>query len=264
MARKQVVKKRIIRKKRSKKIDPTKKIALSLLLITIVGIVAFFVLKKKDILISPTTFESSEYFVKGIDLSHHNPILNWDMIREQNITFAYLKATEGISHEDRNYRYNYDLARKSNIHIGTYHFYSFGLSGREQAAHFKRIAKCRSGDMLPAIDVEHSPANPFSKDDKYVTGVIKELKILEKELYNHYGVHPIIYTNRDCYKLYIKGNFERNLIWICDLQDEPSDEPENWRIWQFTHKGKLPGVDGYIDLNYYRYDFDEFKELLLP
>jgi lysozyme len=225
-------------------------------------IAAFFVIK--DFFGEDQTFGSDKYFVKGIDVSHHNPILNWDNVMEQGITFAYMKATEGNSHSDRNYRFNYDLARKSNIKAGSYHFYTFALSGKEQAQHFLKTARFNAGDLIPAIDVEHSTVNPYSKDNKYTSVVIQELKVLENELYRHFGFHPVIYTNKDCYKLYIKGNFPDNLIWMCDLHREPPEEPDNWRIWQFSHKGEIPGIDGHIDLNYYRYTFEEFKELLLP
>jgi len=253
-------KKRTIKRKNTK--QKVKKYALPFFLALCLCILAFFFIK--DYFQESESFDSSKYFVKGIDVSHHNPILNWASLLDQNIMFAYLKSTEGTSHEDRNYPYNYDLARKTNIRVGAYHFYTFALSGKEQARHFLKIAKFNAGDLLPAIDVEHSPANPYSKDKKYIELVVKELKILENELYEHFGIHPVIYTNRDCYKLYIKGNFTDNLIWMCDLHNEPSDDIKNWRIWQFSHKGELPGVDGDIDLNYYRYTFEEFKELLLP
>lgn len=253
------VRKRVRRKKSS---DQKVKYILIAIAAICLGLAAFFVIK--DSFGEDETFNSDKYFVKGIDVSHHNPILNWDNVMEQGISFAYMKATEGNSHIDRNYRFNYELARKSNIKVGSYHFYTFALSGREQARHFLRIAQFNTGDLFPAIDVEHSPANPYSKDAKYVEMVIQELKVLENELYQHFGIHPVIYTNRDCYKLYIKGNFPENLIWMCDLHREPSKDMENWRIWQFSHKGEIPGIDGNVDLNYYRYTFEEFKELLLP
>ncbi|MDR1883593.1 MAG: hypothetical protein LBR26_12550 [Prevotella sp.] len=239
-----------------------KRFILPVVLAACLCVAAFFIVK--DYFGESESFESSKYFVKGVDVSHHNSILNWESVSERNITFAYLKATEGTGHEDRNYPYNYDLAREANIKTGSYHFYSFGLSGKEQARHFLKTARFNTGDMLPAIDVEHSPANPYSKDKKYVEIVISELKALENELYGRFGIHPVIYTNKDCYKLYIKDNFPGNPIWMCDLHNEPSDDIKNWRIWQFSHKGKLPGVNGGIDLNYYRHSFREFKELLLP
>lgn len=257
-------KKRPVRKRVRRKKSSGQKVKYILIAVAAIclGLVAFFVIK--DSFGEDETFNSDKYFVKGIDVSHHNPILNWDNVMEQGISFAYMKATEGNSHIDRNYRFNYELARKSNIKVGSYHFYTFALSGREQARHFLKTAQFNTGDLFPAIDVEHSPANPYSKDAKYVEMVIQELKVLEKELYQHFGIHPVIYTNRDCYKLYIKGNFPENLIWMCDLHREPSKDIENWRIWQFSHKGEIPGIDGNVDLNYYRYTFEEFKELLLP
>ncbi len=62
------------KKKRSNKEDiKTKRIAIILLLIALVG-VGFFLYKKYYT--EPSKFESEKYFIKGIDVSHHNPILN--------------------------------------------------------------------------------------------------------------------------------------------------------------------------------------------
>jgi lysozyme len=210
------------------------------------------------------TFHDAKYTVKGIDLSHHNPIPDWNNLKEQNIAFAYVKATEGITHDDRNYLYNYKYAKQHHVKIGSYHFYNFGVSGQDQAKHFIKVAQCNTGDLLPAIDVEHSSANPYSKDTAFVKTVIEELKNLENRLYEHYGVHPVLYTNPHCYKLYIRGNFLDNFIWISSPDKEPPNDIANWIIWQFSHKGKLHGIGGYIDLNYFRYPFQQINRILLP
>lgn len=212
---------------------------------------------------SNTFDKSNKYSVRGIDVSHHNPILNWIEVKNDDVNFAYIKATEGITHDDRNYPYNYKLAKENNVKIGSYHFYNFGVSGREQAKHFIRIAKCESGDLIPAIDVEHSPFNPYSKDSAFVGSVIKELKIMEQVMYEHYGVRPMIYTNMDCYKLYVKDHFPDNPIWISSLNKEP-DNVDNWVIWQFSHHGKLKSHDGDLDLNYFRYTIDRLNEICIP
>lgn len=232
------------------------------LIITILCLSYYFYQKG---LKSDTFAKSQKYHIRGVDVSHHNPILNWSEVKSQNIHFAYIKATEGITHDDRNYIYNYKQAKDNNVKIGAYHFYSFGISGRDQAKHFIRIAKCETGDLIPAIDVEHSPSNPYTKDTAFIRMVVKELSVLENELYEFYGVHPLIYTNRDCYKLYIQNNFPDNLIWISSLDEEPKDEEiKNWIIWQFTHKGELPGIVGNVDFNYFRYSYDRLNEISLP
>lgn len=207
---------------------------------------------------------SDKYVVRGVDVSHHNSFINWNQLREENITFVYLKSAEGDSHKDRDYLKNYRLAKKAGLKVGTYHFYTFGMDGEQQAEHFIRSSNVHSQDLVPAIDVEHSSINQSSRDKKFLKRTILELKRLEQTLFEHYGMHPILYTNKECYKKYIKGRFPKNPIWICDLHSEPGDDYENWIIWQFSHTGQVDGVIGDIDLNYYRYSFSEFQKLLIP
>lgn len=247
--------------KKRKSHNKLKSITLVATLIVLLLSLGYFFYKKST---ANTFNESKKYQVKGLDVSHHNPILDWAEVKRQNIHFTYIKATEGITHDDRNYPYNYKLAKENNIKTGSYHFYNFGISGREQAKHFIRVAECQSGDLIPAIDVEHSPSNPYSKDPIFIKSVVKELKVMENEMYEHYGVHPIIYTNTDCYKLYINNSFPNNPIWISSLNKEPSDDIKNWIIWQFTHTGELDGIVGDLDLNYFRHPFDELQKLQLP
>lgn len=205
-----------------------------------------------------------KYAVRGVDVSHHNGNINWSSIKNEGITFAFIKSTEGISHKDRNYRENYKLAKDSEVNVGTYHFYTFGLDGVSQAQHFIRHSIIESKDLVPAIDVEHSQVNRYSNDKDYIQNVISELIKLENELYNYYGVRPLIYTNKDCYKLYIESYFPENLIWMSDLHNEPNTKSNDWIIWQFSHTGNIAGINGDIDLNFYRYSFRKFNELLMP
>ena len=207
---------------------------------------------------------SNKYVVRGVDVSHHNGTLDWETLKSEGITFAYMKSTEGTSHKDRKYSENYKSSKQTDIKIGTYHFYTFGLDGEKQAQHFIRNSTVDTDDLIPAIDVEHSAINKYSNDKKYKKKVIAELIKLENEMYDYYGVRPIIYTNRDCYKLYVENNFPDNLIWMSDLLHEPHSKDSNWVIWQFSHTGNINGIDGDIDLNYFRYSFRQFNHLLMP
>lgn len=212
---------------------------------------------------SETGFEK-KYPVRGVDVSHHNEYINWLMLVEDGISFAFMKSTEGIDHTDREYDYNYHLAKEVGLKVGTYHFYIFGIDGGEQAMHFINNSIVEHGDIIPAIDVEHSKVNhPVKTKDEH-DKMIEELKKLEEVISEFYGVRPIIYTNKDCFKLYIEDNFPNNPLWICDLHDEPTEAYGQWAIWQFSHIGNLRGAVGNIDLNFYRGSFEEFKSLLLP
>ncbi|PLB86956.1 hypothetical protein C0T31_02565 [Dysgonamonadaceae bacterium] len=214
------------------------------------------------------TFDDSEfsdkYLVRGVDVSHHNSFINWEQLRDENVTFVYLKSTEGMSHKDRNYKSNYRAAKRAGLKVGTYHFYIFGLDGRRQAEHFISTSSVHSGDLIPSIDVEHSPINVDSRSKSSRAKMLTELKNMEQALFEHYGKHPIIYTNKDCYIAYIESEFPNNPIWICDLHHEPTIAEDKWVIWQFSHTGKLAAATDDIDLNYYRYSFTDFQQLLMP
>ncbi|NDW18595.1 hypothetical protein D0T53_06655 [Dysgonomonas sp. 216] len=250
-----------VRKKKKYQKIPVKGVFIAVLMILSIGAIIYYL--KGQLSKQPNSFKKNEYLVRGVDLSHHNPIINWSELRGHGVSFVYMKATGGVSHKDRNYAYNYEAVKKSGLKAGTYHFYLFAASGKEQARHFINIAKCESGDMFPAIDVEHSQHNLYSKDTVYIKRVVDELKVLENELYEYYGCHPLIYTNKECYNLYVKDNFPSNYIWMCDLREEPS-YVKDWVIWQFSHKGQLEGVDGNVDLNYFRYAHNELYKFLIP
>ncbi len=205
-----------------------------------------------------------KYSIRGVDVSHHNEYVNWQMLREDGIHFVFMKSTEGIDHLDREYKYNYNLAKEVGLKVGTYHFYSFGVDGKKQANHFLQNTILETDDIIPAIDVEHSSLNKLSISKDAHNKMIDELKVLEKTLYDHIGVRPIIYTNKECYRLYVKNNFPDNPLWICDLHDEPVGQYSNWHFWQFSHTGNLSGAIGDIDLNFFRGTYDEFQSMLIP
>ncbi len=205
-----------------------------------------------------------KYPVWGVDVSHHNARIDWQTLYDENVSFVYLKSTEGVSHRDRNYKKHYAAAKKAGLKVGTYHFFSFTLDGNRQARHFIKNSKVTSKDMIPAIDVEHSTFNLPCEDEKCREKTVKELKKLETAILDHYGKRALIYTNKDGYKLYIKNNFPENPLWICDLHNEPGSEYKDWVIWQFSHTGKVNGAVNDIDLNYFRYAPEDFEKLLMP
>ncbi len=205
-----------------------------------------------------------KYPVRGVDVSHHNEYINWQKLKEDNITFVFMKSTEGVDHLDRDYQHNYSLAKEVGIRVGTYHFYTFGRDGVEQAEHFIRSSNVVSGDLIPAIDVEHSKINRATTSKASHQKMIDELRKMERVLNDYYGAKPIIYTNKECFRLYIDGNFPDNPLWICDLSGEPGEDHSDWQIWQFSHTGNLEGAIGDIDLNFFRGTFYDFNSLIIP
>ena len=78
--------------------------------------------------------------VWGIDLSHHQKNVNWDQIECEKPYFIFFKATEGATHTDRMYHQYKMEAADRDIKVGSYHFFSYTTSGKDQALHFLKTA----------------------------------------------------------------------------------------------------------------------------
>src|SRR5882672_9538638 len=58
----------------------------------------------------------------GIDVSHYQSVINWTNVAGAGITFAWCKATEGLTYVDPTFVSNVTHAKAVNIPIGLYHF----------------------------------------------------------------------------------------------------------------------------------------------
>lgn len=200
---------------------------------------------------------AGKYPIKGVDVSHYQGEIDWEILSGQGIRFAYIKATEGSSYIDDTFAQNYDDARKTELKVGAYHFFSFDSPGISQAEHFIRTVEAFGGMLPPVVDVEfYGDKKEHPPDaDKVETDLRECLKGMEQV----YERKPVIYATLESWELYIKGRFDEYPLWIRDIWKEPAlesgwedGEERGWTFWQYTNRGRLKGFLGeeeYIDLN---------------
>jgi len=206
------------------------------------------------------TPSTSEYPVRGIDVSSYQGEIDWETISKNNIQFAFIKATEGSSFVDDNFQVNYQEAKKTNLRIGAYHFFSYDSSGINQAQNYIAIVP-KTADMLPpVIDIEFygDKEKNLPQKDK----VQKELNELLQKLQQHYGKKPIIYATQKSYKLFILDDYLDYDIWIRDVFFTPTlPHGRKFVFWQYSDKGRLNGFNGkekFIDMNVFIGSQEEF------
>lgn len=185
-----------------------------------------------------------EYPVRGIDISAHNGTIDFDALAGADIDFAYIKATEGTDFIDRSFVRNARELRRKEIPAGAYHFFRFDSDGEMQAWNFMRALRGREFQLPPAIDLEEW-TNP---DDLSTRQIISELHRM-LTLLKAEGFNPIIYTNKNGYQRFVKTHLSDYPLWICSFSDPPLPGNAEWDIWQFSHRGSIPGIDGMVDLN---------------
>ena len=199
----------------------------------------------------------------GIDISHHNGGgIVWDSlfvltdrrgrtIRDiheaydiRPVSFVFIKATEGVSMVDKDFKRNWQDAGRSGLRRGAYHFFRSSKDGEAQARLFiKTVGDLRFKDLPPVLDIETIHRGGSMK--KLNEEALKWLETIE----GHYGKKPIVYTGssfaRDWLSKRITDNYP---VWIAHYEKDRPDF-DGWTFWQFTDKAVVKGVPGPVDLS---------------
>ena len=186
----------------------------------------------------------------GMDLSHYQMLedIKWDSLSIGNgaipIEFVVLRATMGNRSADKHFDEFWKLSKKHNLVRGAYHFYRADEDPVMQANNFLANVKLESGDLPPVLDIEKIPKRKSTKE------LVADLKIWCKIVEETYGEKPIIYTYYHYYKDFLKDEFDGYPIWLANYNDVPQPSPDaDWKIWQFTEKGIVKGINTKVDLN---------------
>lgn len=210
---------------------------------TIILILVIFFLMIYNGYIIPTKLEAEKYEVRGVDVSEYQGEVDWDKIKEQGISFAFIKATEGSESQDEFFDVNFEKLKNTDMLLGVYHFFSFESDGNSQAQNYINVVGNVEEDdsiMLPIIDVEFYGYYEKAKPSK--EWVREELQEIADKLESTYRVKPIIYTTMEFYDYYIDGNFSDYDIWIRNIITKPDLENRVWKFWQYTGKGRLERI----------------------
>lgn len=173
---------------------------------------------------------------KGIDISHYNKITDWNKIKAD---FIIQKCTEGVGYKDSTYDKNKIEIRKKCI-FGAYHFARGGDVIKEAEWFLKNLGEIQEDDIL-VLDWEIQHPNPV--------GWCKDfLEIVKFKT----GLTPYLYINDSTAKKY--AWFKDYPFWIARYgvnNGTPSREPDfkDWTIWQYSSRGRVEGISGYVDLN---------------
>jgi lysozyme len=186
--------------------------------------------------------------VHGIDVSHHQEKIDWNRVAKSNqVKFAFIKATEGQDFRDRRFQKNWGEASRNGIKKGAYHYFTITSPGIAQARHFIATVPRESGCLPPMVDIEESGLT----QEKFQRELTDFLTTVE----SHYGQKPILYVVYSLYEQYIKGDFLQYPIWIRDVVKPPRlSDNRKWLIWQYGHRGRIPGISTFVDLNVWNGD----------
>jgi lysozyme len=203
-----------------------------------------------------------KYAIHGIDVSRYQHNIDWKAVKDMEdkkvkIGFAFIKATEGLGRVDNGFRKNWFKAKEAKMARGAYHFFICSKSGKAQAENFIETVRMSKGDLPPVLDIE-TTNGASAADIQQRAG--DWLQMVEK----HYKVKPIIYSNVDFYENFLQGKFDDYPLWVAHyyVKEKPGMK-RNWILWQHNEKGRVNGIDAFVDFNVFNGDSAAFKKLLL-
>ena len=182
--------------------------------------------------------------VHGIDLSHYQGQVFWETVGENTkMAYVYLKATEGGDRIDSYFERNIDLAHRYGLKVGSYHFFRPKTDLERQMRNF--MTQCLPGeqDLIPMLDVETTGNLPV---EEFRDSLMKFLWLMEAT----YRQKPLVYTFRNFYNKHLQGGLldDYPLMIAMYTNEEPVlADGRDITMWQYTGKGRIVGVNGYVD-----------------
>lgn len=201
-------------------------------------------------------YDNSQWIAhKGIDVSKYQQEIDWEEVAADGVEYAFIRLgirgyTKGEIQEDENFKDNIKGALNNEIGVGVYFFtQAVSVEEAEEEAQFVL-------DALEPYPVEH----PVVIDVESVSNTNARTKDLTKEERTQYciafcekikaaGYTPMIYGNMKTFMLMLDlAQLEEYDKWVA-FYDEPMYYPYAFKIWQYTDKGRVAGIEGDVDLN---------------
>lgn len=209
-------------------------------------------------------------FRKGIDISHHNVLNDWNAIRNAGVSFVYIKISEGVGTPDSKAKTHAAAARNAGLQIGYYHFgrpdkkHGGGTVSGDATAEAQEVKSLLSNlpaaDLPLMLDLEDVVKNGRVAWDsplppaEYLAWVEKFLGFFHDQAQP--AKAPLIYSRKNYLDAKLPNTHtlgSRYKLWLSRYtadykKSQPVKGWSDWTVWQFTEAGKL-GNNLDLDLN---------------
>ena len=197
--------------------------------------------------VSPVSLANYE----GIDVSNWQGNIDYAQVKAAGIEIVYIKASEGTTYKDPYFERNYANAKANGLKVGFYHFVTATnvQAARNQAQFFASVISGKSPDCKLAMDFEQFREG-LSVDE--INEISKAFLETVRQLT---GKEVVVYSNlNDAKTIFSRELASQYPLWVAYWGSESgllnsSSNWQNWEGWQYTNRGIVAGVNGYVDRN---------------
>lgn len=193
--------------------------------------------------------------LKGIDVSSNQGKPDWSKVAKAGIKFAILRVhqRDGI---DSSFEYNYKGCKSNGILIGGYK-YSYALTPAQAIDEAEDVIAALNGrglDFSMFYDLEWSNQRKLGKQ------AVENIAVVFLTRMRKAGYKVGIYCNMDWYNNVLTDSLRKYECWIASYPDDDDGtiqtrlKPPVGVGWQYSSKGKVPGISGNVDMDvFYKY-----------
>jgi lysozyme len=194
--------------------------------------------------------------VSGIDVSYYQDDISWKRVHRAGIRFAFIRTSDGIDKIDERFAKNWSGAKHAGVMRGAYQYFRPDQDPNAQADMMIVMLGKDRGELPPVIDVEtdggKSPDELAAKIGTWIARVRDKL-----------GVEPIVYTGPEFWTNRVKADYSAHALWLAHYTRNCPTVPapwSKWTFWQYTDNGRVPGIEGAVDLDVFAGTMADLEE----
>ena len=192
---------------------------------------------------------SSNMLYDGIDVSSWQRNIDFSAVRNAGIEIVYMKSSEGSSYIDPYFETNYRNAKANGLKVGFYHYVTARTTeqARAQATFFAKVISGKEPDCRLAMDFENF-------GNLSTTQVNEISRVFLETLDSLTNKDVLIYSNAYSARTIFSSSLTNYPLWVANYGvSEPGDNGKwsTWVGWQYTDTGRISGISGYVDRDYF-------------
>lgn len=194
--------------------------------------------------------------LSGVDVSSYQGEIDWEAARDGGVQFAMIRVgyrgfVSGELDEDDQFKANIQGALDAGIPVGVY-FFSQALTEEEAVEEAEYVlAQIKDYDVTFPVVFDWEEVQGQARTDEMnmlmLTACAKAFcdKVAES------GYEPGIYFNLTYgYEQLNLASLKDYTFWLAEYAEAPSFVYD-FKMWQYTNEGTVPGIQGPVDLNIY-------------
>lgn len=191
----------------------------------------------------------------GIDVSAYQKDVDWEQVKESGIEFAMIRVgyrgygQKGTLVQDEYAIPNLEYATAAGLDVGVY-FFSQALNIQEVEEEVEFLLRIIEGyDLAMPVVYDWEYVSDEARTANMDARTLTDCSLHFCKLIEEAGYTPMVYFNkRQARELLYLPELKEYDFWLAWYSDR-MNFPYKVKMWQYTCTGKVPGIEGDVDIN---------------